>query len=119
MGTPVTLVDPNGNYVDASGGGGGGPATVTVSNFPATQPVSGTVAVTGVATAANQATQTTALNAMNTTLGELNTDFGMPSEGPWSGTGNGTVIAILKAMHAQNATMIGILNDIKDNTAPA
>lgn len=47
MGAPVTLVDPDGNYVDASGGGGGGTAEVEVTNFPATQPISGDVGVTG------------------------------------------------------------------------
>lgn len=103
--------------VYTSGGGGGEGGSVTVTNFPATQPVSGTVGVTGVATAANQATQTTVLNTMSTVLGELNTDFGMPSESAWSGSGNGTVIAILKALHAQNAQIVDLLTQIESNTA--
>lgn len=117
MGAPVTLTDPEGNYVDI--GGGGGSSSVAVTNWPATQPVSGTVSVTGVATAANQSTQTTVLNTISTTMNELNTDFGIPSEPAWSGTGNGTVIAILKALHAQNASIIGVLEQIQTNTAGA
>lgn len=55
MGAPVTLVDPDGRYVDASGGGGSGPSEVEVTNFPPTQAVSGPLtnaqltAVTGTA----------------------------------------------------------------------
>lgn len=101
----------------SDGDGGGASGSVTVTNFPATQPVSGTVAVTGVATAANQATQTTVLNTMSMVLGELNTAFGMTSESAWSGSGNGTVIAILKALHAQNAQIVGLLTQIESNTA--
>lgn len=56
----------------------------------------------GGATEAMQAEQLMILN-------ELNTDFGMPSEAAWSGTGPGTVIAILKAMHAQNQQIIALL----------
>ena len=68
------------------------------------------------ATAANQATQTTVLNTMTTVLNELNTDFGMPSQGAWSGTGNGEVIPILKAMYNQNVLIIAALNQIITNT---
>lgn len=102
---------------EPAGGGGSTGGSVTVTNFPATQPVSGSVAVDGVATAASQNTQTTVLNTISTVLNELNTDFGMPSEAAWSGTGNGTVIAILKALHAQNVQMIGLLTQIESNTA--
>lgn len=101
MGTPVTLVDPNGNYVDASGGGGGGPATVTVSNFPATQPVSGTVAVTAIATAGS--TQQGAI--------------ANPAYTDATGAANGTMIALLKGLYVQQAQMIALLNDIKTNTS--
>lgn len=60
--------DGSGPYsIDSAGvatliGGAGAGGSVSVTNFPATQPVSGTVAVTGVATAALQ-------TALNTALG--------------------------------------------------
>ena len=50
---------------------GGNSITVDGTFWQATQPVSGTVAVTGVATAANQATQTTALSAIQTAVEAL------------------------------------------------
>jgi hypothetical protein len=55
-------IDSDGNATLIGAGGGGGGGTVAVSNFPAVQPVSGTVAVTGVATAALQ-------TALNTAVG--------------------------------------------------
>lgn len=111
----VAAVNPDGSNIGGGGGGGGG--NVTVTNFPATQPVSGTVSVTGVATAANQTSQTTVLNAISTAVGELNSDFGMPSQAAWAGTGDGTVIAILKAMYAQNEAMLAQLQAINTNTS--
>lgn len=110
MGVPVTLTDPQGNYVEI---GGGGSSTVAVSNFPASQPV------TGPLTNAQLRAADVGVYDSNTAtiLNELNTDFGMPSEPAWSGSGNGTVIAILKALHAQNAQIIAVLNQIQDNTA--
>lgn len=101
MATPVTLVDPDGKYVDASGGGGGGPTTVTVSNFPATQPVSGTVTVSSLATAGS--TQQGAI--------------ANPAYTDATGAANGTMIALLKGIYVQQAQMITLLNDIKTNTA--
>ena len=102
MGTPVTLVDPNGQYVDASGGGGGGPATVTVDNFPATQTVSGTVTVSALATAGS--TQQGAI--ANAAYSDA------------TGVANGTMISLLKGIFVQQAAMIALLEDIKTNTTP-
>lgn len=51
------------------------------------------------------------------TNAQLTAVTGAASAPAWAGTGNGTVIAILKAIHAQNAQMITLLNDIKTNTS--
>lgn len=56
-------------------------------------------------------------NQVATILNELNTDFGIPAQDAWSGTGDGTVISILKALYAQNAAAIALLTEIRDNTA--
>lgn len=63
--------------------------------------------------AATEATQLEVLMILN----ELNTDFGIPSQAAWTGTGDGTVIAILKALHAQNVQIIAALQAIQANTA--
>lgn len=73
--------------------GGGGSQDVNVTNT--------SVAVTGPITNA----QFTAVE-------------GTAATAAWAGTGNGTVIAILKAIHAQNETMIGHLSQIATNTTP-
>lgn len=97
---PVVLVDP---ATGAPVGGGGGGGEVTVTNWPATQPVSGTVTATGPIT-----------NAQFTAVS------GAATAAAWDGiAASATLVAILKAIHAQNATMIGLLNDIKTNTAAA
>jgi hypothetical protein len=45
---------------------------------------------------------------------------GATSDVAWNGTDpDASQIAILKAMYAQNETIIGLLGDIKTNTAPA
>ena len=98
MGTPVILVDQEGLYVDASGGGGTG--EVEVTNFPGTQPVSGTVTVSGIATAGS--TQQGAIaNAAYTDV---------------TGAANGTMIALLKGLFVQNAAIISLLTAIETNT---
>lgn len=72
--------------VESAGGGGAG-GEVTVTNFPATQPVSGTVTVTGIATAGS--TNTGATNAA------AYTDA--------TGAAAGTMIALLKGIYVQLA----------------
>lgn len=41
---------------------------------------------------------------------------GTAATAAWSGTGSGTVVAVLKAIHAQNAQVIALLEDIEVNT---
>ena len=112
----VAVVSPDGSAI---GGGGGGPVGPVDQGEPGslawpvsvdgtvdvevTTPVSitGSVAVTGPLT-----------NAQYTA------SIGAPGASSWSGTGNGTVIAILKAIHAQNETMIAHLSNIEANTDP-
>lgn len=82
-------------------GGGGGTAEVEVTNFPATQPISGTVAVTSIATAGS-------------------TQQGAIANPPYTdatGAATGTMIALLKGLYVQNAQMITLLTAIRDNTA--
>lgn len=79
------------------GGGGGASGQVEVTNFPTSQ------AVTGPLTNAQLTAVTGAANAT-----------------AWDGSAaSATMVSILKALHAQNAQIIGLLNDIKTNTTPA
>lgn len=124
MGSPVTLTDPNGNYVDISGGGGSGGGSVTVTNFPATQAVSGPLTnaqlrASAVPVSVAGAATETSLAAVSMSVGEINADLGTVADAAWSGTGSGTVIALLKAIHAQNVTIISSLATIATNTTPA
>lgn len=48
------------------------------------------------------------------TNAQLTAVTGTAATAPWGGTGNGTEIAILKALHAQNVTIIGLLTAIRD-----
>lgn len=76
-------------------GGGGGVSEVTVTNFPATQPVSGTVTATGPLT-----------NAQFTAV------TGAATAAAWDGSAaSATIIAILKSMDAS-------LRQIATNTTP-
>ena len=91
MGAPVTLVDPQGKYVDI--GGGGGPSEVTIS---------GPVAVTG-----------------PVTEGELTAVVGLLSAGAYSddtGAADGSVIGLLKGIYVQNSQIITLLTAIEENT---
>lgn len=112
----VAVVGPDGSTI---GGGGGGPVGPVDQGAPGslawpvsvdgtvdvavTAPVSitGSVAVTGPLT-----------NAQYTAVS------GTASAAAWSGSGSGTVIAILKAIHAQNETIITHLSNIEANTDP-
>lgn len=85
-------------YLEATEGGG---SEVEVTNFPATQAVSGTVAVTGIATAGS--TQQGAI---------ANPPYADPT-----GAASGTMVALLKGIYVQNAQMITLLTAIRDNTA--
>lgn len=77
----------------AGAGGGGGGGEVEVTNFPATQVVSGTVTATGPLT-----------NAQFTAV------MGTAATAAWNGTdANATVIGILKALHPiLNLTMMEV-----------
>lgn len=98
----VAVVGPDGSTI---GGGGGGPVGPVDQGSAGTQawPVSvdGSVTVTGPVT-----------NAQYTAVS------GTASAAAWSGSGNGTIIAILKAIHAQNETIITHLSNIEANTDP-
>lgn len=93
--TPIPNADTSG-YIASDGtlqelepgnGGGGAAGEVEVTNFPATQPVSGTVAVTGIA-AAGSTQQGAVANAAYTDA---------------TGSANGTMIALLKGIYVQLA----------------
>lgn len=56
---------------------------------------------------------------VNDSAGEAATGIGAPADEAWSGTGDASVVALLKAIHAQNETIIGHLAAIETNTAPA
>lgn len=75
------------NPLPTTSGGGSGPSEVEVTNFPATQAVSGTVTVTSLATAG--ATQQGAV------ADAAYTDV--------TGAANGTMIALLKGIFVQLA----------------
>lgn len=71
--------------VGGGGGGGGGGGDVTVTNWPTTQPVSGTVTATGPLT-----------NAQFTAV------TGAATAAAWDGAAaSATLVPILKAIHAQ------------------
>lgn len=102
----IGFVNADGNTVSVSadnplptsgGGGGGGTAgVVEVSNFPASQPVTGPLTVA----------QFTAVS------GPANTPA-------WDGAAtSGTIIGILKALYAQGARIEALLTTIASNTAP-
>lgn len=99
MGAPVTPVDKDGNPFEAgnplhvTGTGPGGTSDVVVTNFPASQVVTGPLT-----------------NAQFTAV------QGTAAVAAWAGTGNGTTVAILKAIYAQNSQMITLLTAIRDNT---
>lgn len=81
----VMVIGSDGQPVDF--GGGGGSSQVEVTNFPATQPVSGTVAVTALATAGSTQ-QGAVANAAYTDV---------------TGAANGTMISLLKGIFVQLA----------------
>lgn len=112
----VAVVGPDGSAI---GGGGGGLAGPVDQGAPGTQAwpvdVDGTVdvAVTSpVAITGSVAVTGPLTNAQYTAAS------GTAGSAAWAGTGNGTVIAILKAIHAQNETMITHLANIEANTTP-
>lgn len=90
----VMVIGADGEPVDF-GGGGGGASQVEVTNFPATQPVSGTVTVTALATAGS--TQQGAV--ANVAYADA------------TGVASGTMIALLKGIYVQlaeiNAKTVG------------
>lgn len=88
FGTKISDANPLPVEVVSNGGGGG---EVTVTNFPATQPVSGTVTATGPLTNAQQTAIT------GTTATALYTDA--------TGAAAGTVIALLKGIYVQLAAI--------------
>ena len=98
----VAVVGPDGSTI---GGGGGGPVGPVDQGAAGTQawPVSveGSVTVTGPVT-----------NAQYTAVS------GTASAAAWSGSGNGAIIPILKAIYEQNETIITHLSNIESNTDP-
>ena len=96
MGAPVTLVDPQGNYVDASGGGG--PSEVEVTNFPATQPVSGPLTNAQLTAVTGTAAQT-----------DVTTDPAAAGQ---------TTNAILRGILAELQAQTAVLETIATNTTP-
>lgn len=83
----VMVIGPDGQPIDFGGGGGSDPQSVNIGNWPETQPVSGTVAVTALATAGS--TQQGAIaNAAYTDV---------------TGAANGTMISLLKGIFVQLA----------------
>jgi len=94
-------------------------ATLTATNNDQPRDVMIVAAVNpdGPGIAGGGATEDTLL-LMTTILNELNADFGTTVDPAWTGTGAGTVISILKALHAQNALMITALQAIQTNTTP-
>lgn len=112
----VAVVGPDGSTI---GGGGGGPVGPVDQGAAGTQawPVSvdGTVDVavtTPVSINGSVAVTGPLTNAQYTAA------IGTPGIASWSGTGNGTVIAILKAIYEQNETIITHLSNIESNTDP-
>lgn len=96
----VIAVNADGSPISGGGSGGG---TVEVSNFPETQPVSGTVTAIGPIT-----------NAQQTAL------TGAPTVAAWDGVAaSATTNSILKAMYAQNELIITLLSEIETNTTPS
>lgn len=95
-----------------SGGGGGG-SEVEVTNWPATQPVSGPLTDTQLrATAVPVTGPITAVSfsgIQGTSSSVAYTDV--------TGAANGTVIALLKGIYVQNAAIIALLTQIKTNTS--
>jgi len=85
---------------------GAGASSVSVTNFPATQPVSGTVAVTGVATSALQ-------TALNTALGPA-TARAAVIDPTLAADVNQLLRGILTALNAQTV----LLQTIATNTTP-
>jgi len=81
-------------------GGGAGASEVEVTNFPATQPVSGTVTVNNLATAGS-------------------TNIGSTSAAAYAddtGAAAGTLVGLLKGIYVQNAEIIALLTAIEANT---
>lgn len=114
-------LDEEGNFVapsrptvfmdDGNGGGGsGGSDTVKID------PTQNTVKLDG------SAPIDVAITAPVDVLGPLtNAQYtaitGAVGATAWSGTGNATLISILKALYAQNEEIKTLLNDIKTNTS--
>lgn len=89
------VIAVNSDGTPISGGGGSGGGTVEVSNFPASQPVTGPL-----------------------TNAQLTAVTGTASTAEWPGTGNATVIALLKAIHTQAVATNTLLAQIVTNTTP-
>lgn len=95
------------------------PERVEVSNFPGTQPVSGTVAVSNfpatqpVSVAAlplpsGAATEAGHLATIDTSTAAVSTATGTQADSAWSGSGSGGVIGVLKAIYNKVAGTLAI-----------
>ena len=105
-------------WVDDGSGGGGGGGSVSVSNFPATQPVSGTVGVSGTVAVSGPIT-----NAQLTAVTGTSAQTAVTTNPAAAGQ---TMLAVLRGilaeMQAQTIILEAqqlLLDDIKTNTTPA
>jgi hypothetical protein len=121
-------------WVDTGGGGGGGGGEVEVTNWPATQPVSGTVAVSAVTATVNTAitnwpaTQPVSIansvsiavtgpitNAQLVAVTGTAAQTAITTDAAAAGQ---TMLAVLRGILAELQAQSVLLNDIKTNTTP-
>lgn len=108
--TPVC--NPDGTFIGSSGGGGG--TTVADQGAPGADPWP----VSGPLTDAQLRAAAVAVSGPLTNA-QLVAVTGAASVAPWEGSGNGTAIAILKAIWSQNEDIKTLLTTIAANTTPA
>jgi hypothetical protein len=89
-----------------------GTITASISNFPTTQSVTGSVVVSSlIPSSSTSALQTTG----NTSLDNIDKDLGTLADSAWSGTGNGSLISIQKALW--NKFLTDTNGNLKVNTS--
>jgi len=94
--------------VTSGGEGGGGSSQVEVTNFPATQDISGEVTISGTVPVSGPVT-----------VAELTGVVGLLNASAYSddtGVGDGSVIGLLKGIYVQNVQIIDLLTQIETNT---
>ena len=117
---------PDGSYrVTVVGGGGGGTSEVEVTNFPATQDISGEVTISGTVPVSGPLTNAQLRASAVPVSGpvtedELTAVVGLLNAGAYSddtGAADGSVIGLLKGIYVQNAAIISLLTQIETNTS--